>query len=62
MSIKCKVYGSKLYCYDKETKKVKVYLAQDFDIEECPRSVIQNFINDDYDAEIIFNDDEVNNV
>jgi len=60
MSIKCKVYGSKLYCYDKDTKKVKVYLAQDFDIDECPKSVIQNFMADEYDAEIIFNTDKEN--
>jgi len=58
MSIKCKVYNSRLYCYDKEKKKVRVYLEQNFDIEECPRSVIQSFMNEEYDAEIIINEKE----
>ena len=58
MSIKCKVYNSRLYCYDKEKKKVKVYLEQNFDLDECPKSVIQSFMDEDFDAEIIINEQE----
>ena len=54
MSIKCKLYNSRLYCYDKEKKKVKVFLEQNFDLDECPKSVIQSFMDEDFDAEIIF--------
>jgi len=56
MSIKCKIYNSRFYCYDKEKKKVKVYLEQNFDLDECPKSVIQSFMDEDFDAEIIFKD------
>ena len=58
MSIKCKLYNSRLYCYDKEKKKVKVYLEQNFDLDECPKSVIQSFMDEDFDAEIIINEQE----
>jgi len=58
MSIKCKVYSGRLYCYDKDKKEVKVYLEQNFSIEECPKSVIQSFVDDDFDAEIVFKGSE----
>ena len=56
MSIKCKIFNSRLYCYDKNTKKVEVYLKQNFDLDECPKSVIQSFMDEEFDAEIIFNE------
>jgi len=52
------VFNSRLYCYNKEKKEVKVYLEQSFDIEECPRSIIQSFMNEEYDAEIIFKEEK----
>ena len=61
MSIKCKIYNGKLYCYDKEKKSVKVFLEQNFSIEECPITVLQSFLADNFDAEIIFNDPQDTN-
>jgi len=58
MPIKCKVYNSRLYCYNKDKKQVKVYLEQNFDLDECPKSVIQSFMDEDFDAEIIFKEQE----
>lgn len=57
MSIKCKVYNSRLYCYDKEHKKVKVYLEQNFELDECPKSIIQSFMDEEYDAEIFIKEE-----
>jgi len=55
-TIKCKVYGSKLYCYDKENNAVYVYPRQRHELTECPECVISAFINDNYDAEIIMDE------
>jgi hypothetical protein len=54
MSIKCKIYGDVLYCYDKEKKAVYAYPKQIKEFKKCPESVIEAFINEKYDAEIIF--------
>jgi len=54
MSIKCKVYGSYLYCFDKENEKTYVFPKQDVLLTNCPESVIKAFIKEDFDAEIIF--------
>ena len=58
MLLKCKQYNSRLYCYDKNNKKVRVFLEQNFELDECPKSIIQSFMDDDYDAEIIFKEQE----
>ena len=54
MSIKCKIFGSYLYCYDKDTKEVYIFPKKKTVIKKCPESVIEAFLNDEYDAEIIF--------
>ena len=58
MSIKCKVYNGRLYCYDKDTKEVKVFLQQNFGIDECPKCIIESFFDGDFDAEISFKDND----
>jgi len=52
MLIKCKTFGSYLYCYDKEKNIVYAYPRQEISFNQCPEKVISAFINDDYDAEI----------
>jgi hypothetical protein len=54
MAIKCKTYGNVLYCYDKEKKVIYAYPRQVKEFKKCPRIVIEAFINEDYDAEINF--------
>ena len=61
MSIKCKVYNNRLYCFNKDLKEVKVYLEQSFSLEECPKTVLQSFLTSSFDAEIIFNDTQDTN-
>ena len=56
MLIKCKTFGSYLYCYDKESKDVYVYPKKKTVLKDCPESVIEAFLNDDFDAEIIINE------
>ena len=58
MSIKCKVYGSYLYCYDKITGAICVYPRQEKSSHECPESVIEAFLKEDFDAEIIFKEED----
>ena len=53
MSIKCVTYGSILYCYDKENKVVYAYPRQEKAINQCPASVINAIINNEYNAEIV---------
>jgi len=59
MSIKCKTFGSYLYCYDKENKDVYVFPKKKTVLSDCPDSVIEAFMNDEYDAEIIINEPKV---
>jgi hypothetical protein len=54
MSIKCKVFGSYLYCYDKTKNEVNIYPKKKATLGDCPESVIEAFLNEEYDAEIIF--------
>jgi hypothetical protein len=57
MPMQGKLHKSRLYCYDKKKKVVKVYFEQIFSLEECPQSILQSFIDEDYDAEITFYDE-----
>ena len=56
MLIKCKVFGSYLYCYDKDKNEVYVYPKKKTVIKKCPESVIEAFLKEDFNAEIIFKD------
>ena len=58
MSIKCKTFGSYLYCYDKEKKEVYFYPKNKAVLKDCPESVIEAFLNDEYDAEIIIKEEK----
>jgi len=58
MSIKCKTFGSVLYCYDKTNGVVYAYPRQEREFGQCPESVIRAIVNDKYDAEIIINEQE----
>ena len=58
MSIKCKAYGSVLYCYDKNSGVVYMYPRQEKEFKQCPESVIKAFLDEDFDAEIIFTNEK----
>jgi len=60
MYIRCKLYGSVLYCFDENKNEIYAYPRQKIHFNKCPKSVIFAFINNNYDAEIVFN--EVNGV
>lgn len=55
ISIKCKAFGSYLYCYDKEKKEAFFYPKKKTALNDCPESVIEAFLSEDFDAEIIIN-------
>ena len=57
MSIKCKTFGSYLYCHGKNKKDVYVFPKKKMSLSDCPESVIEAFMNDDYDAEIIIKEE-----
>jgi len=56
MTIKCKTNGLSLYHYDKENDVVCIFTKQRISLKRCPESIVEAFIHEDYDAEIIINE------
>lgn len=53
----CVRFGSKLYCYDKESNIVYVYPEQKYDVNEIPAEVIARIINSDFDSQLLIKDE-----
>ena len=54
----CIKFGAKLYCYNKSDKTVSMYLEQKIDLKECPESVLNSIIDNNYDVKIEIEEQE----
>jgi hypothetical protein len=54
---RCVRFNRNLYCFNKGNNDVTVYREQTYKLNECPQDVISAFIKNEYDINIVIDED-----